>query len=58
MKNLYQLFEFLQKYADKIDSAIEGTCFLYDWNGTEYVVLSDNTVITHEEDLNFDPIFP
>lgn len=43
-------FDILREKGEKLDSAQEGTCFLYRYNDTEYVVLADNTVITREED--------
>ncbi len=42
----------------KLASDNEGTCFLYRYKGADYVVLPDNTVITHEEDMAGDAIFP
>lgn len=48
--------------ARLIDTAQEGTCQLWEVKEptglAEYVVLSDNTVITREEDLFYEPIFP
>ncbi len=40
----------LKDNGTKIDTACEGTCILYEYNGTEWVVLADNSVITREED--------
>jgi len=36
--------EFLEEYADRIDSAFEGTCHLYKHEGKYYNVLIDDTV--------------
>lgn len=39
--------------AQIIDTALEGTCELWhEIDGTEWVVLCDNTVITRREDLS------
>ena len=52
-------YEFLEENGEKLNSVIEGSCILYEYNGIEYVVLCDNTVITREEDNNMDDaIFP
>jgi len=37
-------YEFLDDYAEKIDSAFEGTCFLYKYEDKYYNVLIDDTV--------------
>ena len=36
--------EFLEEHAEKIDSAFEGTCHLYKYEGKYYNVLIDDTV--------------
>ena len=51
-------YELLISRGDKLSSALEGTCFLYRYDGKEYVVLPDNTVITRDEDNEDNPIFP
>lgn len=43
-------YDFLLDNGDKMESAFEGTCFLYEYWGIEFVVLSDNSVIPIEED--------
>ena len=51
-------YEILMEKGTLIESALEGTCWLVDLDGVEYVVLSDNTVITRDEDrLSDAPIF-
>ena len=42
--------DFLVENGRFIESAEEGTCQLYEYQGVEYVVLIDNSVITREED--------
>jgi hypothetical protein len=52
-------YELLSDEAELIDTAMEGTCQLYSFGGRYWVVLSDNTVISKEEDEKDDePIFP
>jgi hypothetical protein len=51
-------YEILSDYGELIDTAMEGTCQLYIFGGKYWVVLSDNTVISKEEDDVEDPIFP
>lgn len=53
-------YDFLHDHAKLIDTAYDGTCQLWIYNGEEYVVLSDNSVITRLEDNTTDdnPIFP
>lgn len=53
-------YELLQEEGEFLDSTVEGTCRLYLYNGHEYVVLCDNSVITREEDNAFEEevIFP
>ena len=49
----------LLENGTKLEGASEGTCYLYSYRGINYVVLSDNSIITQEEDNEFnDPIFP
>lgn len=52
----------LNKLREKgkwIDTALEGTCQLWELDGVEYVVLCDNTVITRAEDnADNDAVFP
>ena len=50
--------EKLEKTGEIIDTACEGTCQLWDTARGQYVVLADNTVITRDEDLSCDPVFP
>jgi len=47
----------LRGSGELIDTSEQGTCQLWLLNGNEYVVLSDNTVITREEDLSDSPVF-
>lgn len=52
-------YELLISEGECLDTALEGTCILYQYKGKEYVVLSDDSVMTREEDNTFDdPIFP
>jgi len=51
-------YEYLQANGKKLESAFNGTCFLYELNGVKYVVLQDNSVITQEEDNQMNPVFP
>lgn len=51
-------YELLISRGEQLSIALEGTCTLYRYDGIEYVVLSDNTVITREEDNEDNPIFP
>ena len=49
----------LRAEGEKIASTLEGTVHLWEHNGTEYVVLPDNSVITRDEDEQDDlPCFP
>lgn len=43
-------YDFLFDNAKFIKSTNEHTCHLYEYQGIEYVVLPDNTVITRAED--------
>ncbi len=50
----------IKEHGVIIDTALEGTCLLINYGNAEYVMLSDNTIITRSED-NEDPegaIFP
>lgn len=40
---------FLNEYGEKTGSAEEGTVMFYSFNGCEYVVLADNSVMTQDE---------
>lgn len=52
-------YTYLQDNGERLESACEGTCFLYSLNGENYVVLQDNSIITQKEDNELsDPIFP
>ena len=53
-------YELLAREGEFLDSTVEGTCRLYLYNGHEYVVLCDNSVITREENNTFEEeaIFP
>jgi hypothetical protein len=52
-------YDFLVEHGSLLSSAYEGTCFLYEYDNVEYVVLPDNTVITRKEDNDLEePIFP
>ena len=44
--------------ATLLESALQGTCLLFELDGQEFVVLQDNTVITRDDDNISDPIFP
>jgi hypothetical protein len=47
----------LKRKGTLIETAYEGTCQLWELKGKRYVVLPDNSIITHEEDLRINPIF-
>ena len=48
----------LNENGNLINTALEGTCQLWELNGNEWVVLCDNTVISREADeKSEDPIF-
>lgn len=52
-------YDLLISEGECLDTALEGTCLLYRYEGKEYVVLSDDSVMTREEDNKYDdPIFP
>lgn len=49
----------LSANGELIDTTAEGTVMLFKFKDKYYVVLSDNSVITHEEDIrDGDPFFP
>jgi hypothetical protein len=55
----YVNLDFLQENGKLIETALEGTCQLWELESVEYVVLCDNTVITRAEDnADNDAIFP
>ena len=46
--------EQLREKGNIVETKLEGCCQLWEYNGIEYVVMSDNTVITRIEDNQFD----
>ena len=50
--------EALRQGGQLLGTAIEGTCRLYVYEGIEYVVLQDNSIITRAEDNISEAIFP
>lgn len=43
-------YDLLNEKGKAVKTALDGSCILFEYNGVEYVVLSDNSVITREED--------
>ncbi len=51
-------YDDLQINGELIETTQEGTVQLWNYEGSEFVVLCDNSVITRDEDLSDNPFFP